>query len=290
MRGCSTRPPTMRSLVWAMDDSDVGAGLHGRETPKVLRSLSALAVLAFILAAFLISVRSVGTGTVQLEKSRPGIIGLNRAADGDGGGVPCGAPDSVYSAANTANLTESQVKQRQVIAAVGLGSATLVLFALAVVGLYKKRGRLSVGPLGVESDTGLTWRGKPLTCSSLCQQQSTRVGDTDAVIPKENDQVKRETDATMSKLLYDQQQSVMDQFPYWLAARKTLLIVSFILYVGASVGIPWWKASSVSCENGLYWEHHLIFFGLFWCTKLFDLGLLFFDPLVQGTSTWSPSP
>mmetsp|Transcript_91289 Transcript_91289/g.262891 ORF Transcript_91289/g.262891 Transcript_91289/m.262891 type:complete len:321 (-) Transcript_91289:185-1147(-) len=320
MRGCSTRPPTMRSLVWAMDDSDVGAGLHGRETPKVLRSLSALAVLAFILAAFLISVRSVGTGTVQLEKSRPGIIGLNRAADGDGGGVPCGAPDSVYSAANTANLTESQVKQRQVIAAVGLGSATLVLFALAVVGLYKKRGRLSIGPLAIKSDAGLTWRGQPLTCSRPGQQHYTEVGDTEvaasgdievaapgdtevaapnetgpvadsaaAISIADEDQAK-EDDAVKAERLYDEQQRVMKKYHLWMAARKTLLLVLFIVYVGASVGIPWWKASSVSCENGLYWEHHLIFFGLFWCTKLFDLGLLFFDPLVQGTSTWSPSP
>jgi len=280
----------MRSLG-GTDDSDVGAGLHGRETPKVLRSLSVLAVLAVILAAFLISVRTAGDGTLELERSTPGIDGFNRAADRDGdGGVQRGAPESVYSAATTQSLKKSQVKQRQFIAVVGFGSATLMLLAFGVFCLYKKRGRLSVGPLGVESDTGLTWRGKPLTCSSLCQQQSTRVGDTDAVIPKENDQVKRETDATMSKLLYDQQQSVMDQFPYWLAARKTLLIVSFILYVGASVGIPYWEASTVSCNNGFFWETDLWFFGLFWCTKLFDLGLLFFDPLVQGTSTWSPSP
>jgi len=403
-----------------MDDSDVGAGLHGRETPKVVKSLTALAVLAVVLAAFLISVRSVCDGTMQLERSTPDIIGVNqavgriegkhenitdhakltvendsatkavsaidgkhqtitdhanriadndpamkalsqieaivqnftvhakriadndpatkaisqieailqkfidhanriaesdsatKAADGDGGGVPRGAPDSVYSAANTANLTESQVKQRQVIAAVGLGSATLVLFALAVVGLYKKRGRLSIGPLAIKSDAGLTWRGQPLTCSRPGQQHYTEVGDTEvaasgdievaapgdtevaapnetgpvadsaaAISIADEDQAK-EDDAVKAERLYDEQQRVMKKYHLWMAARKTLLLVLFIVYVGASVGIPWWKASSVSCENGLYWEHHLIFFGLFWCTKLFELGLLFFDPTIQG--------
>ena len=55
-----------------------------------------------------------------------------------------------------------------------------------------------------------------------------------------------------------------------------------IAYTGACCGLPLLFQSSVSCENGYYWENHMPFLGLFMLTKCAELVLYLNDPTVDG--------
>lgn len=86
----------------------------------------------------------------------------------------------------------------------------------------------------------------------------------------------------MLQSLLEREMKTYSEYKTWLAIRRVLLSGLFFAYVGASVGIPFAKSSTVSCENGFFWEDHLLFLGIFCTTKLVELALYSFDPTIQG--------
>jgi len=61
----------------------------------------------------------------------------------------------------------------------------------------------------------------------------------------------------------------------------------FVLYAGASVGIPLMKANHVSCRNGFFWEDHVPFAALTGFTKFVEIGIFWRDPtILKPDSFW----
>jgi len=66
------------------------------------------------------------------------------------------------------------------------------------------------------------------------------------------------------------------------ASRRIVINLLFISYVAVSVGVPLSKMKTVSCENGFFWEDHMLFTAVFMTTKIAELWFYSSDDAVQG--------
>lgn len=67
----------------------------------------------------------------------------------------------------------------------------------------------------------------------------------------------------------------------YLELRRCVLISLTLLYVCASVGLPYLHRQEASCSRGFFWETHMEFLGLFAVTKCAELWLMVQDSAVS---------
>jgi hypothetical protein len=68
----------------------------------------------------------------------------------------------------------------------------------------------------------------------------------------------------------------------WRSARFWALTTSLFAYAAACIVLPRWRHGTVTCHQGFFWEMHMMFFSLFWVTKVVELIFYIYDPSVEG--------
>lgn len=199
-------------------------------------------------------------------------------------------------------LAESNLRWRNYVCSAIISVSGALVTGLAVASVYRKKKRLALGPLVYEKSRGLLFRDKRVCGARMSGYETVSSPDQELRVQGEalaqggaaQDQVGQEVpgevdeevdeghaDDFLQKLLERDIQDRETNYPKLLKGRRVLLSVIFFAYVSASVGIPLLKRSTVSCEQGFFWEDHMPFLFLFVFTKLVEISIYTFDPTIH---------
>jgi len=152
----------------------------------------------------------------------------------------------------------------------------------AIAANFKRQGRLNLGPVSIRRD-GVFLNGKPV-CGAPGPAPSPEATSVKSQPAREEEELRLVFLPTEQETvkLHNLEDKTAKQWQSFLFFRKMLLTLLFLMYVGASVGLPWLEADTASCKNGFFWETHMIFFTVFLSTKLVELLLYTNDPTILG--------
>eukprot|EP00435_Cladocopium_sp_Y103_P057601 s622_g19.t2 len=198
----------------------------------------------------------------------------------------------------TAALDRETLWKRQVLfGSVIAGTSCLLLLSSICVLKYKQHARQSAkssavalqraesGQAEVDAGTYQPVPPVPLNRTSgrdqftTCQLEEELEDDQDAL---DSGHVSPEERANqVTQWAQRRSQKIRMENARYLELRKCFLISLTLVYICASMGLPYLHRREASCDNGFFWETHMEFLGLFAVTKCSELWLMVQEPAVS---------